>query len=159
MLDSLDAGPLQCILDFLLFHDPIVDPYFTGMHGGRRDLVFWYDGSRYKARTWRPRNHFGRCPDQSCGCCRANYAKDAHHGCQECYTAWTLTAVSKSYRKATNLNAWRTSSCKCGGCEASWIKSGWDCPVRCGTEWRDVIENNDLGITLSRTSPSPRPGA
>ena len=42
----------------LLLHDPIVDPYFTRMNVGRRDLVFWYEGGRYKARTWRPRTNF-----------------------------------------------------------------------------------------------------
>ena len=142
MLDSLDAGPLQCILDFLLYHDPHLGDYFPWMDVGRRDLVFRYEGRRYKATTWRPRSHYGRCPYKSCGCCRALDVRDANKGCQECYAGWTLTTLSKFFRKVTNLQAWRTCSCRCGGCAASWIKAGWDCPVRCGNEWSDIIEKN-----------------
>ena len=99
----------------------------------------------------RPRSHYGRCPYKSCRCCRAHYAKDANKGCQECYAGWTLTTLSKFFRKVTNLQAWRTCSCRCGGCAASWIKAGWDCRVRCGNEWSDVIEKNSFWeIAVSR---------
>ena len=134
-LDGLDAGSLQCILGFLLFHDPILLPYHPSMHVGHRDLVFWYDGSRYMATTWRPRTHFGRCRDHRCGCCRVRYAGDALRGCQECYTGWTLSTVSTGFRGATKLNAQQTSSCECGGCASSWIAAGWDCRKRCESEF------------------------
>ena len=138
-LDGLDAGSLQCILGFLLFHDPILQPYYPSMHVGHRDLVFWYDGSRYKATTWRPRTHFGRCQDHCCGCCRARYPWDTRKGCQECYTGWALSTVSMVFREATKLNARRTSSCTCGECASSWIAVGWDCPLRCRSEFGVAI--------------------
>ena len=139
-LGILDAaGLLECILDFLLYHDPIIEPYFPYMTVGRRDLVFSYEGCRYRAMTWFPRGHFGRC-GQSCGCCRAHNAEDSFIGCPECNNGWTFSTLSKAFRIATLLNAWKYCSCQCGGCDASWFEAGWVCPARWLYEYGEVVK-------------------
>ena len=139
-LGILDAaGLLECILDFILFHDPIIEPYEPYMTVGHRDLVFSCEGRRYRAMMWFPRGHFGRC-GQSCGCCRAHNWEDAYTGCPECYNGWTFSTLSKAFRIATLLNAWKYCSCQCGGCDASWFEAGWVCPARWHYEYGEVVE-------------------
>ena len=141
-LGILDAaGLLECILDFILYHDPIIEPYEPYMTVGHRDLVFSCEGRRYRAMMWFPRGHFGRC-GQSCGCCRARTGDDlvVFGCCPECYNGWTFSTLSKAFRIATLLNAWKYCSCQCGGCDASWFEAGWVCPTRWHHEYGEVEE-------------------
>ena len=136
-----DAGILQCVLDFLLYHDPTIDPCNPREWVERNDLVFAYEGRRYLAVKWHPRNHYRRCPNQSCACCKAQMGRIGK-GCQECYTALILKSASHLLKEATRVNAWRTTTCRCGECQDSWIKAGWSCPIRWENGWMDVVEMN-----------------
>ena len=142
-LGILDAaGLLECILDFILYHDPIIEPYdiHERFPGGHRDLAFSCEGHRYRAMIWFPRRHFGRC-GKSCGCCRARAYDDVVLGvCPECYDGWTFSTLSKAFRIATLINAWKYCSCRCGGCDSSWFEAGWVCQARWHYECEKVVE-------------------
>ena len=43
----LGGEVLERILDFILYHRPIIEPYDEYVTVGQRDLVFSYEGSRY----------------------------------------------------------------------------------------------------------------
>ena len=116
-LGSLDAGLLERILDFILYHRPIIEPYDECMTVGPRDLVFSEQGCRYWARRWRPRGHFGVC-GQSCGCCRAHNWEDVYTGCPECGNGWTVSTLCLVFRIATEMNAWKARPR-----DASWFAS------------------------------------
>ena len=137
-----DAGILQCILDFVMFHDPKLKPFRGRMCSGHGELVFVYEGQPYRAVKWHPGKHFGRCAKRSCGCCKAHMRR-RDIGCQECCCGFIVKSTCQLLKTATVVNAWRTTSCRCGGCEDSWMEAGWVCPVRWGNEWMDVVEVND----------------
>ena len=146
-----DVGILQYILDFLLYHDPIIEPYNRRKCVGHGELVFAYERETYRAVKWHPRNHFGRCPNRSCGCCKARMWR-IDESCPECYTALILKSASHLLKRATRVNAWRTTTCRCGECQDSWIKAGWICPIRWGNEWMDAVEMNawwELPVSLA----------
>ena len=145
-----DVGILQYILDFLLYHDPIIEPYNPRKCVGHGELVFAYERETYRAVKWHPRNHFGRCPNRSCGCKARMWRID--ESCPECYTALILKSASHLLKRATRVNAWRTTTCRCGECQDSWIKAGWICPIRWGNEWMDAVEMNawwELPVSLA----------
>ena len=102
-----DAGILQRILDFLMFHDPKLKPFRGRMCSGHGELVFVYEGQPYRAVKWHPGKHFGRCAKRSCGCCRAHMRR-RDIGCQECCCAFIVKSTCQLLKTASVVNAWRT---------------------------------------------------